>query len=200
MAEANPRDGYFSMGLNTLKVPVQLFAENRKKICEYEKLKKTPSLSVPSGSVNPLAGRRRSRSVRGWLQWCGTNLSQGVLFPLVLWSSGAWLLWIHWCCNWQVHSASLGWRLRHHHWAHPHTRGGEVEVQGGRGQVCGLDALPPEVSGRCYCPHPALLLLDNTDSGKMTRPATFDGMSEFAVDRKILHHQMAECRVTKTDM
>ena len=65
MAEANPRDGYFSMGLNTLKVPVQLFIENRKKICEYEKLKKTPSLSVPSGSVNPLAGRRRSRSVRG---------------------------------------------------------------------------------------------------------------------------------------
>ena len=47
---------------------------------------------------------------------------------------------------------------------------------------------------------PTLLLLDNTDSGKMTRPATFDGMSEFAVDRKILHHQMAECRVTKTDM
>ena len=34
MAEANPREGYFSMGLNTLKVPVELFAENRRRICE----------------------------------------------------------------------------------------------------------------------------------------------------------------------
>ena len=33
MAEANPTNGYFSMGLNTLKVPVQLFAENRQRLC-----------------------------------------------------------------------------------------------------------------------------------------------------------------------
>ena len=34
MAEANPSNGYFSMGLQTLKVPVQLFAENRRRLCE----------------------------------------------------------------------------------------------------------------------------------------------------------------------
>ena len=52
MAEANPSNGYFSMGLDTLKVPVQLFAENRKKICE--KLKSVTSL--PQGSVILLQG------------------------------------------------------------------------------------------------------------------------------------------------
>ena len=52
MAEANPSNGYFSMGLDTLKVPVQLFAENRKKICE--KLKSLPSL--PQGSIILLQG------------------------------------------------------------------------------------------------------------------------------------------------
>ena len=34
MAEANPSNGYFTMGLNTLKVPVELFAENRRRLCE----------------------------------------------------------------------------------------------------------------------------------------------------------------------
>ena len=52
MAEANPSNGYFSMGLDTLKVPVQLFAVNRKRICE--KLKSLPDL--PQGSVILLQG------------------------------------------------------------------------------------------------------------------------------------------------
>ena len=34
MAEANPSNGYFTMGLDTLKVPVELFAENRRRLCE----------------------------------------------------------------------------------------------------------------------------------------------------------------------
>ena len=52
MAEANPSNGYFSMGLDTLKVPVQLFSKNRNKICE--KLKSLPNL--PQGSVILLQG------------------------------------------------------------------------------------------------------------------------------------------------
>ena len=49
---------------------------------------------------------------------------------------------------------------------------------------------------------PNLLLLEgpNTDSGKMARPAAFDGISEFKTDKTILHHQIAECRVLKTPM
>ena len=49
---------------------------------------------------------------------------------------------------------------------------------------------------------PTLLLLEgpNTDSGKIARPAAFDGISEFKTDKTILHHQIAECRVIKTPL
>ena len=32
--ESNPSQGYFTMGLDTLKVPVALFAENRRRLCD----------------------------------------------------------------------------------------------------------------------------------------------------------------------
>ena len=32
MPEANPKNGYFSMGPNTLQVPLALFAENRQRL------------------------------------------------------------------------------------------------------------------------------------------------------------------------
>nr|XP_045616728.1 xaa-Pro dipeptidase-like isoform X1 [Procambarus clarkii] len=38
----------------------------------------------------------------------------------------------------------------------------------------------------------------NTDSGKTTLEATFDGISQFRVDNSILHDEIAECRVIKT--
>ncbi len=55
------------------------------------------------------------------------------------------------------------------------------------------------ITGRC---EPTLLLLSgiNTDSLKMTRPAAFDGISDFKVDHDILHPIMSECRVVKTEM
>ena len=37
MAEANPSGGYFSMGLETLKVPIEMFAENRRRLCQQLK-------------------------------------------------------------------------------------------------------------------------------------------------------------------
>ncbi|KAL5021319.1 hypothetical protein ScPMuIL_000474 [Solemya velum] len=40
----------------------------------------------------------------------------------------------------------------------------------------------------------------NTDSGKYSREAAFDGISEFKVDNGILHPVISECRVFKTDM
>ena len=52
MAEANPSNGHFSMGLNTLKVPVQLFADNRRRLCD--KLKSLEGVS--RGSVALLQG------------------------------------------------------------------------------------------------------------------------------------------------
>jgi len=40
----------------------------------------------------------------------------------------------------------------------------------------------------------------NTDSGKTCREAVFDGISKFKVQEKLLHREIAECRVIKTPM
>ncbi|XP_053401005.1 xaa-Pro dipeptidase-like isoform X2 [Mercenaria mercenaria] len=40
----------------------------------------------------------------------------------------------------------------------------------------------------------------NTDSGKYSREAAFDGISEFKVNNEVLHPEISECRVFKSDM
>lgn len=40
----------------------------------------------------------------------------------------------------------------------------------------------------------------NTDSGKYSREAAFDGISEFTVNNEILHPEISECRVFKSDL
>ena len=49
-------------------------------------------------------------------------------------------------------------------------------------EVIYVDSMPAHLKGASA---PALLLLEdpNTDSGKVTRPAAFDGMSEFPTNR-----------------
>jgi Xaa-Pro dipeptidase len=48
---------------------------------------------------------------------------------------------------------------------------------------------------------PMLLTLQgvNSDSGKTTRTAAFDGISEFQTDSKVLHPVISELRVVKTE-
>ena len=45
--EVNPKDGYYSLGLNTLKVPMTLFDENRQRLANA--LRSNPG--TPSNSV-----------------------------------------------------------------------------------------------------------------------------------------------------
>ncbi|MEE6500499.1 hypothetical protein FKM82_003808, partial [Ascaphus truei] len=40
----------------------------------------------------------------------------------------------------------------------------------------------------------------NTDSGNICKEASFEGISQFAVNNSILHPEIVECRVLKTDM
>jgi len=47
MAEANPKNGIFWMGNDTLKVPMSLFAQNRSRLAEaLRKNSKTPSNAI----------------------------------------------------------------------------------------------------------------------------------------------------------
>ena len=64
------------------------------------------------------------------------------------------------------------------------------------------DELPAHLRTLSAGANPNLLLLEgpNTDSGKLARPAAFDGISEFKTDKSLLHAQIAECRVIKTEM
>ncbi|VDM32459.1 unnamed protein product [Hydatigera taeniaeformis] len=40
----------------------------------------------------------------------------------------------------------------------------------------------------------------NSDSGKFTLPALFDGIEKFNVDSTVLHHEISECRLIKTPL
>ena len=76
MAEANPSNGFFSMGLDTLKVPVELFSQNRKRICE--KLKSLSNL--PQGSVILLQGGGDQGRCEGDSSDVGPNFRQESYF------------------------------------------------------------------------------------------------------------------------
>lgn len=193
MAEANPTNGYFSMGLNTLKVPVSLFAENRARLCA--KLKEVSG--CPQGAVVLLQGGGDQGVCEGDSSDVGPIFRQESYF--------------HWCFG----------VLEPDYY-------GSIDVATGRstiymprlpedyGIIMGHVPSPQEVRERYQVDEviyvdsmpahlkatstPSLLLLEgpNTDSGKVTRPAAFDGMSEFPTNRTLLHPTIAECRVTKT--
>uniref|UniRef100_A0A8D2PHM3 Xaa-Pro dipeptidase n=1 Tax=Zosterops lateralis melanops TaxID=1220523 RepID=A0A8D2PHM3_ZOSLA len=60
-----------------------------------------------------------------------------------------------------------------------------------------------EISSVLALKKPAVLLTlrgVNTDSGNVSKEASFEGISQFNVNNKILHPEIAECRVIKTDM
>ncbi|XP_071296335.1 xaa-Pro dipeptidase isoform X2 [Agelaius tricolor] len=60
-----------------------------------------------------------------------------------------------------------------------------------------------ELSSVLASKKPAVLLTlrgVNTDSGNVSKEASFEGISQFNVNNKILHPEIAECRVIKTDM
>ncbi|XP_060585509.1 xaa-Pro dipeptidase-like [Ruditapes philippinarum] len=61
----------------------------------------------------------------------------------------------------------------------------------------------PEIANVLKEKSPSVLLTLrglNTDSGKYSREAAFDGISEFKVNNEILHPEISECRVFKSDM
>jgi len=198
MAEANPTEGYFSMGLNTLKVPVQLFAENRRRISEQ--LRSNPS--VPEGSVILLQGGSDQGVCEGDSSDVGPIFRQesyfhwtfGVLEPdfygAVDVATGRSILY--------QPRLSEDYAIIMGHIPTPEEIRDRYRVD----EVRYVDEMPEHLRSVAGSTVPTLLLLEgpNTDSGKMTRPAAFDGMSEFQTNRTVLHHQMAECRVTKNPM
>ncbi|XP_023340154.1 xaa-Pro dipeptidase [Eurytemora carolleeae] len=198
MAEANPRNGFFSMGQKTLAVPMELFAENRRRlVASLNKNKK-----VSKGSVVLLQGGGDQGVCEGDSSDVGPVFRQesyfhwafGVLEPdffgAIDLSTGRSILYQPRLP--EDYAIIMG---------HIPTAA-EIQERYRVDEVRFTDEIPDHLRSLQGSTVPTLLLLEgpNTDSGKTTRPAAFDGISEFPTDNSILHHEMAELRVIKTKM
>lgn len=198
MAEANPSNGVFSMGNTTAAIPMALFRENRRRMVEQLNKNK----NVPKGSIVLLQGGNDQGVCEGDSSDVGPVFRQesyfhwtfGVLEPdfygAVDLASGRSVLYQPRLP--EDYAIIMG--------AIPTPE--EVRDRYRVDEVRYVDEMPDHLRGILGSTVPTLLLLEgpNTDSGKTARPAAFDGMSEFPTDRTILHPEVAELRVIKTEM
>jgi len=201
MAEArkvNPSNGKFSQGLSTHEVPMELFAQNRRRLCE--KLK--ANSDTPAGAVVLLQAGGDQGVCEGDSSDVGPIFRQesyfhwafGVLEPdyygAIEVSTGRSILYMP---RLDEDYAIIMGHIPTQEETREKYRVDEVRY---------VEEMPDHLRFSAGSTVPTLLLLEgpNTDSGKTTRPAAFDGMSEFQTNRTLLHPEMAECRVLKTPM
>ncbi len=214
--EINPRDGFFSMGPHTHKVPMEMFSINRKRLLEA--LKK--EMKLPASAFVLLQGGGDQGICEGDSSDVGPVFKQeaffhwafGVLEPdcfgAIDVNTGSTTLFIPKLPSeyaiWMGHIPTL-----------EETKERSVFYQCNNAHPLVLtcsyfryrvdhvkytDDLKNHF--KTVSAKPTLLLLSgsNSDSGKSTRPAAFDGISDFTVNHDLLHPTMSECRVIKTEM
>ncbi|KAJ7421542.1 xaa-Pro dipeptidase [Pitangus sulphuratus] len=166
----------FWLGNETLRVPLALFALNRRRLCERLRQNK----DVQKNSVVLLQGGEETQ------RYCTDT---GIVFR----------------------------QESYFHWTFGVTEAGcfgAVDVDTGR-SILFVPQLPesyavwmgkihpPEFFKKKYGVDEAHYVTErgvNTDSGNVSKEASFEGISQFNVNNKILHPEIAECRVIKTDM
>jgi len=199
MAEANPTNGYFSMGLETLKVPMELFKENRQRLCDRLR----GNSSMPGGSVVLLQGGSDHQG-----RCAGSDADVAPIFrqeSYFHWAFGVLEPDFFGAIDVATGRSVLYQPRLDENYAvimgHIPTNE-EIRERYQVDEVMYVDEMPSHLRSMAGSTVPTLLLLEgpNTDSGNMTRPAAFDGMSEFQTNRSLLHHEMADCRVIKTKL
>jgi len=198
MAEANPSGGKFWMGNETLAIPMELFAVNRKRLVEALRKEK----DVPQGSVVLLQGGGDQGVCEGDSSDVGPVFRQESYFH---WTFGVLEPDFYGAVDVATGRSILYQPRLPESYAiiMGHIPSAEEIVERYRvDEVRYVDEMPDHLRSVLGSTVPTLLLLEgpNTDSGKMTRPAAFDGMSEFTTNRGLLHPIIAELRVVKTDM
>jgi len=195
--EVNPKDGYYSLGLNTLKVPMTLFDENRQRLANA--LRSNPG--TPSNAVVLLQAGGEMGVCEGDSSDVGPVFRQesyfhwafGVLEPdyygAVEVSTGRSILFMP--------------RLPQEYaiWMGAIKSPKDIKRMYGVDEVYYLEDMKKFLSTMANGGKPTLLTLlgTNTDSGKTTRTAAFDGISEFKTDSVVLFPIIAELRVIKTE-
>lgn len=180
----------FQLGTHTLCVPVSLHATNRKQLCE--RLKKAKGVSA--GAVVLLQGgeqKQRDCTDRdivfrqeSYFHWTFGVLEADCFGAVEVDTARAILFFPRLPPEYAI------WMGKIHALEHFKNKYEVDEVY-----------FTDEIAEVLQKKSPSVLLTLrglNTDSGHYCREAAFDGISKFNVDNKILHPEIAECRVFKT--
>ncbi|XP_040582067.1 xaa-Pro dipeptidase [Lepeophtheirus salmonis] len=195
--EVNPSNGYFSMGGDTLRVPIKLFAENRRRLVNSLKneaaLPEHPVILLEGGQDQGICAGDSSDvgpifKQEGYFHW-----AFGVLEPdcygAIDVESGNSILFVPKLPDeyriWMGPIPSL------EEWKQRYEVDEAVYIPDMKDYLWNL-----HLKGSSH-----LLVLDgiNSDSKKQVIQAAFDGISEFKVNKDLLFDVFAECRVIKSE-
>ncbi|XP_035868377.1 xaa-Pro dipeptidase isoform X2 [Phyllostomus discolor] len=167
---------WFWLGNETLKVPLALFALNRQRLCE--RLRKNQA--VQAGSIVLLQGGEETQ------RYCTDT---GVLFrqeSFFHWAFGVTEPGCYGVIDVDTGKSTLFVPRLPDHYA---TWMGKIHSKEHFKEKYAVDDVR-------YADERGV----NTDSGSVCREASFEGISKFNVNNAILHPEIVECRVFKTDM
>ncbi|KAM9061427.1 xaa-Pro dipeptidase [Sarcophilus harrisii] len=180
------------LGKETLRVPVALFSLNRKRLCD--RLRKNPA--VQKCSLVLLQGGEDTNRYctdtgvlfrqESFFHWA-FGVTEPGCFGVIDVDCGKSILFVP-----RLPESHATWMGKIHSREHFKEKYAVDDVQYSDDIAKVLASLSPSV----------LLTLRgvNTDSGSVCREASFEGISQFKVNNTILHPEIVECRVFKTDM
>ncbi|KAF6288757.1 peptidase D [Rhinolophus ferrumequinum] len=182
----------FWLGNETLKVPMALFALNRRRLCE--RLRKNPA--VQASSLVLLQGGEETQRYctdtgvvfrqESFFHWA-FGVTEPDCYGVIDVDTGKSTLFVP-----RLPASHATWMGKIHPKEHFKEKYAMDDVQ-----------YADEIANVLMAQSPAVLLTlrgVNTDSGSVCREASFEGISKFNVNNTILHPEIVECRVFKTDM
>uniref|UniRef100_A0A7M4E945 Xaa-Pro dipeptidase n=1 Tax=Crocodylus porosus TaxID=8502 RepID=A0A7M4E945_CROPO len=182
----------FWLGKETLKVPAALFALNRKRLCDRLRQNK----DVQKNSIVLLQGGEDAQRYctdtgivfrqESYFHWT-FGVTEADCYGAVDVDTGKSILFVP-----KLPESYAIWMGKIHLPEHFRKKYAVDEIY-----------YNDEISSILASKNPSVLLTlrgINTDSGHVSREASFEGISQFNVNNKILHPEIAECRVIKTDM
>lgn len=180
------------LGNETLKVPAALFALNRKRLCDRLRNNR----DIPKDAIVVLQGGEETNRYctdtgilfrqESFFHWAFGVTEQGCYGAIDI-NTGRSIIFVP-----KLPESYAVWMGKIHAPEHFKQKYAVDEVQYSCDIAKVLSAKSPSV----------LLTLRgvNTDSGSVCREASFEGISQFSVNNTLLHPEIVECRVFKTDM
>lgn len=180
------------LGNETLKVPAALFALNRKRLCDRLRNNR----DIPKDAIVVLQGGEETNRYctdtgilfrqESFFHWAFGVTEQGCYGAIDI-NTGRSIIFVP-----KLPESYAVWMGKIHAPEHFKQKYAVDEVQYSCDIAKVLSAKSPSV----------LLTLRgvNTDSGSVCREASFEGISQFNVNNTLLHPEIVECRVFKTDM